>query len=47
MSDNIMSTLVLLFAILYLISPVDGCPGPIDDLIVIMMALAARRNLRN
>ena len=42
-----MSILVLIFVILYLISPVDGCPGPIDDLIVVILALAARRNLRN
>ena len=43
MNDDTMSTLVLIFVILYLISPVDGCPGPIDDLIVLIIALAARR----
>ena len=43
MNDDTMSTLVLIFVILYLLSPVDGCPGPIDDLIVLIIALMARR----
>lgn len=47
MSDDTMRVLVLIFVILYVLSPIDGCPGPIDDLIVIIMGAAVRRNLRD
>ena len=46
MSDETMRILVLIFVILYVISPLDGCPGPIDDLIVIIMGFAARKRLK-
>ena len=47
MNDDTMRVLVLIFVILYVLSPIDGCPGPIDDLIVIIMGAAVRRNLRD
>lgn len=47
MSNGTLRALVLIFTILYLISPVDGFPGPIDDIIVALMALAAQRNLQS
>ena len=31
--------------ILYIISPIDAVPGPIDDVIVILIGLAARKKL--
>ena len=36
----------LLFALLavYVISPADLCPGPIDDVLAILVYLAANRN---
>ena len=46
MSDDTMRFLVLIFVILYVISPLDGCPGPIDDLIVVIMGFAARKRLK-
>lgn len=45
MSDDTMKVLVLIFVILYVVSPLDGCPGPIDDLIVIIMGIAAKKRL--
>ena len=39
--NNYMKVALLIFAILYFVSPVDVCPGPIDDLIVIVMSLVA------
>ncbi len=32
-----------LFVLLYVVSPVDLCPGPIDDLIVVLLSLAAQK----
>lgn len=31
--------------ILYIISPVDAVPGPIDDIIVLLIGFAARKKL--
>lgn len=31
--------------ILYIISPIDAVPGPIDDIIVILIGLAARKKI--
>jgi len=31
--------------ILYIVSPIDAVPGPIDDIIVILIGLAARKKL--
>ena len=47
MSDDILRVFVLVFVILYVLSPIDGCPGPIDDLIVVIMGFVARRSLKN
>ena len=35
--------LFLLFAILYVISPIDAVPGPIDDIIVVGLPLLFNR----
>lgn len=32
-------------AIIYIVSPVDFCPGPIDDVIVALLALAAQKRI--
>jgi uncharacterized membrane protein YkvA (DUF1232 family) len=37
MKNNILKTIILLFVILYVVSPVDAVPGPIDDIIVLLM----------
>ena len=31
--------------ILYIISPVDAMPGPIDDIIVLLIGFAARKQI--
>lgn len=33
--------MILVLMILYIVSPVDACPGPIDDIIVLLIGLAA------
>ena len=47
MSNNTLRALLLVFMILYIVSPIDACPGPIDDIIVAVMGVAARRKLGN
>lgn len=37
--------MLLVLVILYALSPVDACPGPIDDIIVIALGLAAQEKL--
>ena len=44
MSD-IAKEMILVLMILYIVSPVDACPGPIDDLIVLFIGLAARKGI--
>ena len=44
--DDMTRFLILIFVIIYFISPVDACPGPIDDLIVMIMGMAARKRIK-
>lgn len=44
--NQITKILLLVFVVLYVISPVDAVPGPIDDLIVILLNIAAQRKMR-
>lgn len=37
--------LLIVFLILYVVSPVDLAPGPIDDIIVVLLGLASRKKL--
>jgi uncharacterized membrane protein YkvA (DUF1232 family) len=37
--------MILVLMILYIISPIDACPGPIDDLIVLIIGVAARKRM--
>ena len=48
MSDNkIMKWLVLAILVVYVVSPADLLPGPVDDVIAILLYLAAnKRDLR-
>lgn len=42
MSKFVKAGLIALVA-MYIISPVDACPGPIDDLIVLLLGIAGSR----
>jgi len=44
MSD-VAKGMILVLMILYIVSPIDACPGPIDDLIVLFIGLAARKRV--
>ena len=43
MSNGIFKGMFLAFVILYIISPIDALPGPIDDLLLALMASAVNR----
>ena len=42
MSD-VAKGMILVLMILYIVSPVDACPGPIDDVIVLLIGMAASK----
>ena len=33
--SGIMKGMLLILMVLYIVSPIDACPGPIDDIIVL------------
>lgn len=43
--NGVMKGMILVLMILYIASPIDACPGPIDDLIVLFIGLAARKKI--
>ena len=43
--NKLIKILVLVFMAVYVVSPVDACPGPVDDLILILLSLAAQRKM--
>ncbi len=45
MDSGFMKGMLLALVIFYVVSPVDALPGPIDDIIVIMLGIAARKRL--
>ncbi len=44
--DGTMKGILILLVILYVISPIDAAPGPIDDIIVVLLGIAAQRGIR-
>ena len=44
--NKITKLLVLIFMLVYVVSPLDACPGPIDDLIILLLSIAAQRKVR-
>ena len=44
MSD-LMKVMLVGLIVLYVISPMDACPGPIDDIIVVLLGVAANKCL--
>ena len=41
--NNFGKFLLTIFMIIYVVSPVDACPGPIDDIIVIVLTQALKK----
>lgn len=45
--QNVMRGMLLVLVILYIVSPVDLCPGPIDDILVILLGIAAQKRVHD
>jgi len=43
--NGFMKGLVLMAILMYVFSPVDLAPGPIDDIIVLVLGLASRKQI--
>ncbi|MGN0344336.1 MAG: hypothetical protein ACI4EC_05165 [Lachnospiraceae bacterium] len=41
--SGVVKGMIIVLIILYIVSPVDLCPGPIDDVIVLLLGLAVQR----
>ncbi len=45
--EGVMRGMLLVLVILYIVSPVDLCPGPIDDILVLLLGIAAQKRAHN
>lgn len=43
--NGVMKGMILVLMIMYIVSPLDACPGPLDDFIVLLIGIAARKGL--
>ena len=43
--NGVAKGMLLVLMILYIVSPLDLCPGPIDDLIVLLVGIAAQKSV--
>ena len=42
---NTVKGMIIIIMILYIVSPVDFCPGPIDDIIVLLIGIASKKGV--
>lgn len=42
---NTVKGMIIIIMILYIVSPVDFCPGPIDDIIVLLIGIASQKGI--
>ncbi|MBR4022465.1 MAG: hypothetical protein IKI94_07725 [Ruminococcus sp.] len=40
--NSVMKAMLVILLLIYVISPVDLCPGPVDDIILILCAMGGR-----
>lgn len=45
--DGVGKGMLIVLVILYVISPIDLMPGPIDDLLVILLGIAAQKRIES
>lgn len=41
--NRVAKGMILVLVILYIVSPIDACPGPVDDIIVLLLGIAASK----
>ena len=44
--NKIMKILLVIFMIVYVVSPIDAMPGPIDDLILLLLSIGVQRGIQ-
>lgn len=42
--NGLTKIMILVLMLLYIVSPIDLCPGPIDDLIILLAWISAQKN---
>ena len=45
--NNLIKGLVIMGILMYIVSPIDIAPGPVDDFIVLLLGIASRKQLAN
>ena len=43
--DGVMKGMLIVLVILYVVSPIDFYPGPVDDILVALLGLAAQKKI--
>jgi len=43
--DGVLKGIILVAMILYIVSPMDVSPGPIDDIVVLLIGIAASKGI--
>ena len=43
--NNAMKGIIIMAVIIYIVSPIDLAPGPIDDILVLLMGIAASKKI--
>lgn len=43
--NGLMKGLVIMAVLMYIVSPLDAVPGPVDDIIVLLLGIASRKKL--
>ncbi len=43
--NDIAKGMLIVLVILYIVSPLDVCPGPVDDIIVMLLGFAANNHM--
>ena len=45
MNYSALRLLIIVLVLLYIVSPVDAAPGPVDDVVVAVLGIAAHKKL--
>lgn len=43
--SNVVKGMLIMLMVLYIVSPVDFCPGPVDDIILLLIGLASKKGM--
>ncbi len=43
--NDVMKGLVIMAILMYILSPIDAVPGPVDDIIVLLLGIASQKKL--